>query len=114
MKREDARRIIQSQEITYGQIQDMLRSAYNDNYPDRRPSKTNANYSTAFVFNGFWKAFKDKDPTQIITWDDEFNALESIIGFGEFGPREWQPSPQPAEPPTPAYHQEPINPYDYD
>lgn len=113
MERENARRIIQSREITYGQIQDMLRAAYDDdNYLDQRPSKSNKNLSTAYVFNICWKVFKNKDPSEIITWDDELTTITpSIVEFGEFGPREWQVNPKP-EIPTPIHHQEPVNPYE--
>lgn len=95
-----AKKIATSGKITWGEIQQTLKRAFEAGKADGRRSVVNKGLSKAHTYNIVGNAIRDYDPDQIVSrtsYGEYCGAMHILRDFGEFW-EGWRPDPKPPRP----------------
>ena len=113
MNKTTAKKIAQSG-ITYGQIKDMLKRAYDAGAANDTVSNVNPGCTKSVCFNILWKGHAKPDDTTIKSMGDIIGAKNALWEFGDFWDGDiskFKPTRKKASSTNP-FHQEPIDIYE--
>jgi hypothetical protein len=112
--RERLARRISRNDITYGQLKEMMRAAYDAGAVNADRSVVNSSFTKGAVFNIFWPTIAKREDDELVTGYGSMKSAEHMLReFGQFwkGWKGWRP---PAVPPklelSAPYHEEPMDP----